>query len=292
MRVGVLGLGTMGGRVAAALTAAGHEVRGWDPVEAACTRAESQGVTTVREDSEAVSGAEVVILSVPAPADVLSAVDGPLEGATGLVVDLSTIDPGTAREAARRLAARGVDYVDAPVLGRPERIGHWTLPTGGSEEAVERARALLEGPVAGRIVRVGDVGSGSTVKVLNNLMFGAINAVTAEALNACALAGVDPAVFVAAIADSGAATVSNLFRELAPKMLANDYAPSFQLGLLAKDNALALALASEVGAAAPLAETIVRINGEALALGHAMDDTGAVQELYRARSTRRARQRP
>lgn len=226
-------------------------------------------------------GAELAILSVPRPEHVLEAARGPLSTARGAVVaDMSTIDPGSAREAARVLASQDVTYVDAPVLGRPDKIGNWTLPTGGPEEAAELVRSVLEGPVAKKVTRVGDVGAGHAVKVLNNLMFGAINAITAEVLTTCKAAGVDPEVFVATVADSGAATVSNLFREIAPKMIAGDFEPAFSLGLLAKDNKLAIELARSVGAPTHLAEIIDRVNSAAMEDGLADRDTGVVQKLY------------
>lgn len=282
-RVAVLGLGTMGNRIAGAIASVGHEVIGWDPEPRARRAA---GVQVTEDADVAVAGTHLVVLSVPGPAQVLAAVNGPLQRAADAVVaDLSTIDPATAREAARILADRDTHYVDAPVLGRPEKVGAWTLPVGGEIAACDAAREILEGTVAARVLRVGDVGAGSTVKLLNNLMFGAINAVTAEVLNASALAGVDPEVFVSTVADSGAATVSNLFRELAPKMVADDYDPAFALALLAKDNRLVLELAQQVGAHAPIAELVDRLDREAMDLGMGAADTGAVQELYRAQSS-------
>lgn len=286
-RATVLGLGTMGGRVAVALAQAGHQVRGYDPAAAARDAAQAAGIDVRDDIAAALTGAEVVVLSLPRPEHVREAAAGPLSELAGAVVaDLSTIDPGSARAAAEVLTAAGVSYVDAPVLGRPDKIGAWTLPAGGEPAAVEVVRALLEGPVAKAVPHVGEVGAGSTIKVLNNLMFGAINAVTAEVLHASAAAGVDPEVFVRTVADSGAATVSNLFREIAPKMVAGDYSPAFALDLLAKDNRLALELARQVGAPAPVAELVDTLNTAAAELGHGAQDTGVVLELYRSRSGR------
>lgn len=286
-RATVLGLGTMGGRVAGALAEAGHQVRGYDPATAARDAAQAAGIDVRDDIAAALAGAEVVVLSLPRPEHVREVAAGPLPELAGAVVaDLSTIDPGSARAAAEVLTAAGVSYVDAPVLGRPDKIGAWTLPAGGAPGAVEVVRALLEGPVAKAVPHVGEVGAGSTIKVLNNLMFGAINAVTAEVLHASAAAGVDPEVFVRTVADSGAATVSNLFREIAPKMVAGDYSPAFALDLLAKDNRLALELARQVGAPAPVAELVDTLNTAAAELGHGAQDTGVVLELYRSRSGR------
>src|SRR5699024_9526552 len=131
-RTAVLGLGTMGGKVAQALTEAGHEVSGFDPVAATRETAQTAGAT---------------------PSD---SAEGPLATAAGSVVaDLSTIDPGSARRAAGLLEGHGVQYLDAPVLGRPDKIGAWTLPAGGPAEAVETIRRLLQGPVAKSVLHVG-----------------------------------------------------------------------------------------------------------------------------------------
>ncbi|MFA1545977.1 NAD-binding protein [Actinomadura chokoriensis] len=134
--------------------------------------------------------------------------------------------------------------------------------------------------MAAAVVRIGEVGAGSVVKLLNNLMFGAINAVTAEALAICRAAGVDPEVFARTVADSGAATVSNLFRELAPKIVQGDHAPTFALALLEKDNRLALALARESGSPAFIATAVDQLNRLALFRGLGAEDTGAVHRLY------------
>lgn len=282
-RVAVLGLGTMGGRAAACLVAAGRDVTGFDPGTAAGQAAGAAGVHVRETPEEAVRGADTVLLSLPGPPDVVSTARGPLREARpgAVIVDMSTIDPGTAREAHETLAASDVAYVDAPVLGRPERVGSWTLPAGGGAEPVRRARELLESSVAERVVHVGDVGAGATVKVLNNLMFGAINAVTAEALTLCRLAGVAPETFAATVADSGAATVSPLFREFTAKAIAGDYTPTFSLGLLHKDNRLALDLAHAVGGPAVLAGCVDHLNTVAMNQGWAREDTAAMYELYR-----------
>lgn len=281
MTTAVIGLGEMGGRVAAAIAATGRPVAGFDPAQSARDAAAAAGVDVVATARDAVQSADVVVLSLPLPAHVAAFAT---ENAghcrsDALVVDLSTIDPETARTAAAALSP-GAEYVDAPVLGRPDKCGVWTLAAGGPAGAVARVRELLEGPVARAVVHVGSVGAGSTVKLLNNLMFGAINTATAEALTTCAAAGVDPRAFVRTLDESDSAAMSNLFRELAPKMLDADFTPTFGLRLLHKDNRLAVALSEQLGCPTFIGSAVHQVNGLALAAGYGAEDTGAVHKLY------------
>jgi len=282
----VVGLGAMGGRCAVRAAEAGFKVVGFDPDPRARESARVGGVTIAADAAEAARTAPLILVSVPLPEHVADLAAGPLqEAAAGtVVVDISTIAPDTARKAYAELSAHDVGYVDAPVLGRPEGCGSWTLVVGGPVQAVTRVTPLLEETVARRVVQVGEVGAGSTVKLLNNLMFGAINAVTAEALTICRRSGVDPAAFVDVVAQSGAATVSNLFRELAPRMVSGDDDPTFALELLAKDNRLALQLAQQTQTAAPLAAAVDVLHTAGLAQGLGRRDSGALHRVYAALS--------
>lgn len=280
--VAVLGLGNMGGRSATRLAAAGASVTGFDPLPAARDRAAAGGDVTVVDTADAaVRDAEVVLVSVPMPADVLAIARDVLADlpAATIVVDISTIDPTTAQEAARIVGASGATYVESPVLGRPEACGEWTLVAGGPADRIEHVRDLLEGSIAKQVVHAGDVGSGSTVKLLNNLMFGAINAVTAEVFNVARLAGVPPERFAAIVGTSGAATVSPLFGHLSRRIPEGDFSPNFGLGLLQKDNRLALQLARQVGGPSFLATTVDEVNALA-GRDWAAEDTSAVYRLY------------
>lgn len=278
--VAVIGLGLMGGAVADRLVAAGASVRGYDPSPTARERARAAGVAVFEAPSDPLEGADTIILSLPGPADVVRTAADVLDAAAdgAVVVDLSTIDPDSARQAAALLP--GAVYVDAPVLGRSDKCGSWTLVAGGPAEAIDRVRPLLESSIARAMVRIGAVGSGSVVKLLNNLMFGAINAVTAEALQLSARAGVDPQLLAETIADSGAATVSGLFRELGQKIPAGDYSTSFALGLLHKDNRLALRMAESTGSPSFVAHCVDQVNTLAVDRGWGGEDTSAVHRLY------------
>lgn len=293
MRIGVVGLGQMGGRAASAFVRAGYEVTVYDLAAAGVERAVAEGASAARSAQEVAGASEAVLLSLPGPVEVRDTVAGPVgvlagAGQDAVVVDMSTIDPDTTRELADRAGEVGVGYVDAPVLGRPQACGRWTLPVGGSEAAVEIVRPALE-VIAAAVVHVGGPGSGHVVKLLNNLMYGAINAVTAEVFAACDRAGVDPAVFYDAVADSGAATVSNLFREIGPKIVEGDHEPVFTVALLDKDTSLGIEALERAGSPAIITRTVAMLNQLARLHGLEHADTSALTEVYRAMSRDRHR---
>jgi 3-hydroxyisobutyrate dehydrogenase-like beta-hydroxyacid dehydrogenase len=227
----------------------------------------------------------VCVLSLPGPEEVAEATTGDrgvlaADPLPAVVVDTSTVDPATSRAAASRARELGVGYLDAPVLGRPDRCGNWVLPVGGAEAAVEHARTTLE-VLARDVVHVGPPGSGNVVKLLNNLMFAAINAVTAECLANAQRVGVDPGVFVRTVADSGAASVSNLFREIGPKIVDADYSPAFTLTLLHKDVLLAERMIRDAGGRPVLAPVLGELGARGLEAGLGHLDTSALTEVLR-----------
>ena len=218
-----------------------------------------------------------VVLSLPSAAVVTEVVRALCPAAPGLLLlDTSTLGPDDSRRLAGLAQAEGSTYLDTPVLGRPDAVGRWTIPVGGPASAVVAATEALA-PVAGRVVHVGDVGAAATLKVANNLMFSVINAVTAEALVLVQAAGLDPGLFVDTVVDSGAATVSGLFRSIAPRAVDGDFAPTFSLDLVRKDNGLAVHLAESLG----------------LSLGVGHGRPGAARARRRGRPRRRGlRRRP
>ncbi|MHB1534513.1 MAG: NAD(P)-dependent oxidoreductase [Acidimicrobiales bacterium] len=283
--VGLVGVGTMGGAMARALIAAGQALRAHDirpekidPYEGPLLRRASSAAEIAN------SGTDVVLLSLPGPDDVEAAVmgaDGLLRAAVkpSVVVDLSTVDPATSRRMAAAAERMGVGYLDAPVLGRPDRVGAWTLPVGGPEATIEQVRPLL-GHLAKQVVPVGPTGAGNAIKLLNNLMFGAVNAITVECLVAARRIGMDPSVFVETVATSNAASVSNLFIENGPKIVAGDVRAAFSLDLLVKDNRLALDMLQEVGMAPIVARSVDLLGrlGQGIGLGDL--DTSALTRVY------------
>jgi 3-hydroxyisobutyrate dehydrogenase-like beta-hydroxyacid dehydrogenase len=265
----------MGGAIAAAL-ARERRVVVHDPSPEAVARGAASGgevAPTLAALGEAV---DTVVLSLPDAAVVGAVLDVllSLEAPPTLVVDTSTIGPTDSRSHAARCAGRGVAYVDAPVLGRPAAVGRWTIPVGGATS--EQGLGDLLAPVAARVVPVGDIGAGATVKVVNNQMLAVINAGTAEALALAAASGLDPGVFVDTVIDSGAASVSGLFRDVAPRAVDGDYDPVFSLALMRKDNALAVALAEEAGVPVPVSSAALALHSDGVEAGLGARDSIAV----------------
>ncbi len=282
--VGVIGLGRMGARITVALRDAGYQVAVYDIAADAMERLTGPGIAPASSPGGVAAVAEVVLVSLPLPSHVDAVVGGPdgvLAGARpgSIVVDLSTVDPDTTRRLEARARQAGVGYLDAPVLGRPESCGRWTLPVGGDQRHLETARPALD-TIARSVVNVGAPGAGNALKLLNNLMLGAINAVTAEIMAGCAAAGVDPATFSQTVSDSGAASVSNLFLEVAPKIVARDFSPQFTVDLLHKDNALAVAMLEQAGVPTIVGSTVQLLNSMARTTGHGAQDTSAVVQVY------------
>jgi 3-hydroxyisobutyrate dehydrogenase len=257
-----------------------HELRGYDvrPLTDA-------GLRTVAAPAELAAHCDVVLLALPSPVETRALFDDPafrrafVDG-DATVVDMSTSDPASLRALAAELGPAGGRLLDAPVLGRPDRCGAWTLPVGGDPARLERVRATLD-LVAARVEHVGPLGSGHTVKLLNNLMFAAINVATAEAIAACDALGMPPERFVDLVAWSGAATVSPLFRDLAPRMLHGGLETVFTLDLLAKDVALAEAMFAGAGAVFHSGRASRRAVAGAQRLGLGAEDSAALVDWYR-----------
>lgn len=284
MNVGIIGVGTMGSKMAGKLINAGYAIFARDIDEAAEERARKLGAKVVNSPKEVAEYTEIILLSLPMPSDVKEVVlgeDGILTSPKNnrTIVDLSTVDPFSTQHNAEEAKKVGVSYIDAPVLGRPQKCGNWTLPVGGDKKDLEKVRKVLE-ILAAKIIYVGPSGYGNIVKLLNNMMLGAINSVTAEILAICTKLGMSPKVLYETIANSGAASVSNLFKELGPKILNRDFEPLFAIDLLHKDVRLGIQMAKQVGVPLFVSEANQRLNEMARLMGFGKEDTASVIKVY------------
>ena len=286
MNVGLVGIGTMGILVASGLVQAGYRVIACDVDPDALQRARELGAVPADTPQNVAEQAEITLLVLPGPAQIETVVAGDrglLAGARSghIFVDLSTVDPETTRRMGARAETAGVNYLDAPILGRPSALGRWVLPVGGEPETVARCRPVLE-VLAHKVIHVGPLGAGHTLKLLNALMFAAINAMTAEMMAISVKAGLPPQVLFETIAESQAATVSGLFKEVGAKIVARDFTPIFPIDLLCKDNGLAIGMARACDAPPVLANTVQVLNELASARGLGAEDTSALVKVYEA----------
>jgi len=284
LNVGIIGVGTMGSNMAKRLIESGYAVYARDIDKRAEENAEKMGAKAVDSPAKVAEYAEIVLLSLPTPSDVDEVVhgtDGLLTNPKKLsvIVDLSTVDPFTTQKNAQQAKKLGVGYIDAPVLGRPQSCGRWTLPVGGEVDDVQKCRTVLE-VLASNVIHVGPSGWGNVVKLLNNMMFGAINSVTAEIFAICAKFGMDSEMFYETLAKSGAATVSNLFKELGPKILNRDFQPVFKVNLLHKDMMLGIDMAKRLGVPLFVSENAQLLNEVARLMGFGEEDTASVVKVY------------
>jgi 3-hydroxyisobutyrate dehydrogenase len=288
--VGVVGLGAMGLPIANALNTR-VPVLAYDAAPKARSRVAAAGVEVADSLVHLAQSCNTVLLSLPQATVVEEVVAEITPSAPGLLVlDTSTIGPEDSRRIGALALAEGSTYLDTPILGRPDMVGSWTVPVGGPVAAYAAVARILE-PIAERVIHVGDLGAAATLKVANNLMFSAINAVTAEALLLVQAAGLDPGVFVDTVVGSGAATVSGLFRQIAPRAVAGDFRPTFSLDLVRKDNDLAVQLATSLGLELTVGSAARDLHDRAVLAGHGAEDSVAVLRLLEEEFGQTARRR-
>ena len=258
--VAFLGLGNMGGPMAANLVGAGHEVRGFDPVEAAQQAAREAGVTVCDSAAEAVRGAAVVITMLPNGALVTSTYDevlGEAEAGT-LFIDSSTISVDDARAVHEQAVAAGMLQVDAPVSGgvKGATAGTLAFMVGGEDEAFAAAQPVLE-PMAGKVIHCGGAGAGQAAKVCNNMVLAVHQIAIGEAFVLAERLGLEHQalfdVVTGATGNSWALHTNCPVPGPVPTSPANnEFKPGFATALMNKDLGLALAALESTGTVAPL----------------------------------------
>ncbi|MGX9674341.1 3-hydroxyisobutyrate dehydrogenase [Mycobacterium sp. HM-7] len=286
--IAFLGLGHMGGPMAANLIAAGHTVHGFDPVPAAAQAARDHGAATFDSGAEAVAGADVVITMLPngdlvksCYADIL-----PAAAPGTLFIDSSTISVDDAREVHRLAGEHGFAQLDAPVSGgvKGATAGTLAFMVGGEPEAFERGRAVLE-PMAGKIIHCGDSGAGQAAKVCNNMVLAVQQIAIGEAFVLAEHLGLDKQslfdVITGATGNCWAVQVNCPVPGPVPTSPANnEFQPGFATALMNKDLGLAMAAVRSTGSSAPLGSHAADIYAK-FAAEHADLDFSAVINLLR-----------
>ena len=260
-KIAFIGLGHMGGGMAPNLVNAGHEVDAFDLSAEALAHAVAAGCVQASSTEEAVSDAEVVITMLPAAKHVAEVFRNQVFGKappSALLIDCSTIDVATARTVEEEAAAQGYTMVDAPVSGGIAAAagGTLTFMVGGSPEAFERARPILE-PMAKAVIHAGGPGAGQAAKICNNMILGATMIATCEAFVLAQKLGLDPQVFFdissKASGQSWSMTSYAPVPGVGPETPADhDYEGGFAAALMLKDLKLAMEAAKETGAYTPM----------------------------------------
>ena len=284
-RVGVIGLGSMGGGVARSLLRSGFDVRVCDVRPAVVESFAALGAKPCA--SPAALGAEsdvviVLVVNAEQAESVLFGADGAAHGlAKGSVVVMSVTLPPTYAEALEgRLGERGVLLLDAPVSGGEAKAatGEMTIMASGSPEAFAKCESVFPA-IAQKVYRLGDAaGVGSKVKMVNQLLAGVHIAAAAEAIALGIKAGADPHVLYEVISNSAGS--SWMFQNRVPHILEGDYAPKSAVNIFVKD--LGIVLEAGKGAKFPLPLTAAahQMFLMAAAAGLGTEDDSAVVKIF------------
>jgi 3-hydroxyisobutyrate dehydrogenase len=257
MKIGFIGLGNMGGPMAANLAKEGHDVLGFDMASVTV-----EGVTMVGSAAEAAAGADVVITMLPT-GQILRAVAAellPAMQAGAALVDCSTVDVDSARAVAEQAAAAGLLFVDAPVSGGIGGAagGTLTFMAGGSAEAFAKAKPLFD-IMGQKAVHCGEAGAGQSAKICNNMILGVTMIATCEAFALADKLGLDrQKMFDVVSTSSGYSWSMNAYCPapgVGPQSPAdNDYKPGFAAELMLKDLRLSQQAAVSADADTPMGE--------------------------------------
>ncbi|KHL56529.1 3-hydroxyisobutyrate dehydrogenase [Xanthomonas cannabis] len=264
-KIAFIGLGNMGGPMAANLIKAGHQLRVFDLVQGALDAASAAGAHVAASALDTLADAEIVISMLPASRHVegLYLGEGGLLAqipAGALVIDCSTIAPVSAGKLADAASVRGLAMLDAPVSGGTAgaSTGTLTFIVGGDADVLERARPVLQA-MGKNIFHVGGNGAGQVAKLCNNMALGVIMAATGEALALGVAQGLDPAVLSQMMAvstgRSWATEVCNPWPGVLPNAPASrGYTGGFGNDLMLKDLGLVAESAVRAGVSIPLGE--------------------------------------
>ena len=297
--VGFIGLGTMGGPMAANLAKAGVPLVVYDASAAAATAAGKQpGVSVVGSPGDVAARVTVLFTALPND-DIVRAVylgpGGVAAGARpGLVTcDCSTVSPEATVEVATGLAARSVVHMDTPMLGsQPQAVsGEIFFIVGGDRDKLATIKPYLD--IMGRLhMYVGPSATGNRVKLLHNGLGAVVAVAVAETLATCVQSGVDPRVFDDVVRNGGGMAFGTYFDRRVRRMLDGDFSPTFAAELMLKDAGLALDLARSAKVPTPILEETKRTFAEAVADGWGKEDFSAVTHVIEQRIGRRISHKP
>ena len=283
--VGIIGVGIMGSSMGTRLLECGHRVTLFDRNPPKVAAMVAKGATAAASPKDVAAASAFVITCVNSAAAVEALVFGPAgvidaAGPEKLLIDMSSIDPGSTRRFATDLAERtGMAWVDAPLSGGAPRAleGKLTVMAGGSEEAVTRARAVMD-DLCANYTHMGPTGAGQTTKFVNQILVAIVSQAVAEAIRFAEVNGVDASRIPAALA--GGRADSRLLQEFGPKMAARDYAPTGRIDNMLKDLEGVQALAAQHRLPLPLTSLITELHRTFVAAGLGPEHTAATMKQF------------
>ena len=287
MRVGWLGLGSMGAPMAGCVARAGHLVTAYDIAAGRAAALAADGIGPADSIAGAVRDAGIVVVMVATPDQVGEVLFGP-GGAAGalaagpVVMIMATVGPEAVAEAADRLGRGGIAVVDAPVSGGVQRAadGDLLIMVSGADDAVGRARPVLDALARSAPVVGPAPGDGQRMKLVNQLLCGVHIAAAAEALAFAESLGLAPGQCWRVLRDGAAA--SFMFEDRGVRMISGEFRdPRSALDIFVKDMGLVSAAAAHAGAAAPLTAAALRLYEEGHERGLGRLDDAALIEVLR-----------
>lgn len=288
MKIAFIGLGNMGGGMAANLVKAGHEVNAFDLSAEARGSAESGGCDAYDDAKRACEGVDAVVTMLPNGEIVRSVYEGDVFGHApdgAVLLDCSTIDVATAKNVTAKAEAAGYEMVDAPVSGGIAAAtgGTLTFMVGGTDKAFARAEEVLQA-MGKAVIHAGDAGAGQTAKICNNMLLAVTMIGTGEALKMADKLGLDPQKFYEISSQStGYCWPLNDYTPLPgvgkQSPADNDYKGGFAAALMRKDLRLAMQAAENAGAVTPLGKHAADIYEEFAEESGGLDFSAVIKSL-------------
>ena len=283
-KIGFIGLGIMGKPMSKNLLKAGYELVVYNRSKAKVEEVVAAGAQAAASPKEVAARTEIIITMLPNSPEVKQVVlgeNGIIEGAKAgaVVVDMSSIAPLVSREIASKLAAKGIEMLDAPVSGgEPKAIdGTLSVMVGGKREVFERCFPVMKA-MAGSVVLTGEIGAGNVTKLANQVIVALNLAAMSEALVLATKAGVSPELVYQAI--RGGLAGSAVLEAKAPLVMDRKFNPGFRINLHIKDLQNVLDTSHEIGVPLPLTAAVMEIMQALKADGKGDNDHGALIQYY------------
>ncbi|MBA3031868.1 MAG: NAD(P)-dependent oxidoreductase [Gammaproteobacteria bacterium] len=283
MNIGFIGLGLMGRPLALHLARAGHTLHLWARRPASLEPFTDVAAHAHVSAAQVAQHAEIIFIMVADAPDVRAVAledDGIAAGARPglIIVDMSTINPNAAREIGAELAAKGIEFLDAPVSGG--EIGAinaaLTIMVGGKPEVFEKVKPLFE-KMGKSITLIGDIGAGQVAKACNQILTGVGVAAVAEAFNFAAKSGVDPARVREALL--GGFAYSRILENHGQRMLDRNFKPGFKAWMHQKDLRIVMEEAHRLGLMLPAAAATAQLFNAIVGSGMGEEDSVAALKL-------------